>query len=279
MKSTKSTSSAPRTTARLADRVSFTRELAGAARLTAPASLLPAVLRRVGLADTYWKLTSPIGTVYVAHSKAGISMVSRASSPAEFERAFARRSGRPAELEHNPAPARVQALVRKMISTERRKLHYDLRGLSEFERAVLLKALEIPDGEVRPYSWIAKEIGRPDAVRAVGTALGKNPVPLLIPCHRVVRSDGTIGNYSLGGRRAKRTLLTLEGAQPETIEQLAASGIRYLGNPEKGYYCYPTCGGIATLVLSNKLPLHDEREARAAGLRPCEDCRPLARAS
>ena len=268
-----------KTTTRLADRASLTRVLAGAARYEAPSTLLPAVLRRVGLADTYWRLTSPIGAVYVAHSKAGISMVTRASSPAEFERAFARRYGRPAEPEHNPAPARVAALVRKLTSPDRRKLHYDLRGLSEFERAVLMKALEIPDGEVRPYSWIAKEIGRPDAVRAVGTALGKNPVPLLIPCHRVVRSDGKIGNYSLGGRRAKRTLLTAEGAQPETLEHLASGGIRYLGNPEKGYYCYPTCGGIETLVLSNKLQLHDEREAHAAGLRPCEDCRPLARAS
>ena len=275
----RSTTSTAKTMTSLTDRASLTRKLAGAARFEAPATLLPAVLRRVGLADTYWKLTSPIGTVYVAHSKAGISMVTRAASPAEFERAFAKRYGRPVELEHNPAPARVKTLVRKMTSTERRKLQYDLRGLSEFERAVLMKALEIPDGEVRPYSWIAREIGRPDAVRAVGTALGKNPVPLLIPCHRVVRSDGKIGNYSLGGQRAKRTLLTVEGAHPETIEQLAASGIRYLGNPEKGYYCYPTCGGIATLVLSNRLQLHDEREAHAAGLHPCENCRPLARAS
>jgi O-6-methylguanine DNA methyltransferase len=271
--------STTKTTPDLISRASLSRELAGAARFEAPATLLPAVLRRVGLADTYWRLISPIGTVYVAHSKAGISMVTRAASPAEFERAFAKRYGRPVEAEHNPAPARVKALVRKLASPERRKLHYDLRGLSEFEQSVLMKALEIPDGEVRPYSWIAKEIGRPDAVRAVGTALGKNPVPLLIPCHRVVRSDGKIGNYSLGGQRAKRTLLTVEGAQPKAIEQLAASGTRYLGNPEKGYYCYPTCGGIATLVLSNRLRLHDEQEAHAAGLRPCEDCRPLARAS
>lgn len=268
------------TTTNLTDRVSLTRKLNGAARFEAPATLLPAVLRRVGLADTYWRLTSPIGTVYIAHSKAGISMVTRAGSPSEFERAFTKRYGRPVEPEHNPPPARVAFLVRKLKSPERRKLHYDLRGLSEFERAVLMKALEIPDGEVRPYGWIAKEIGRPDAVRAVGTALGKNPVPLLIPCHRVVRSDGTIGNYSLGGQRAKRTLLTVEGAHPETIEQLAARGIRYLGNAEKGYYCYPTCGGsIERLVLANKVQLHDEREAKAAGFHPCGDCRPLARAS
>jgi O-6-methylguanine DNA methyltransferase len=260
---------------------SLARQLAGAGRYRAPATLLPAVLRRVGLADTYWRLQSPLGPVYVAHSKAGISMVSRASSPAEFERAFERRHGRPAAPERGGAPARVAALVRRLTSAGRRKLHYDLRGLSQFERAVLLKALEIPDGEVRPYGWIAREIGRPEAVRAVGSVLAKNPVPLLIPCHRVVRSDGTIGRYSMGGSSAKRKLLTVEGAHPETIEKLASRHIRYLGNPEKLYYCYPTCGGdIEGLVKENYLQLHDEREAQEAGLHPCKSCRPpLARAS
>ena len=63
---------------------------------------------------------------------------------------------------------------------------------------MLTKTLEIPSGEVRPYGWVAREIGRPKAVRAVGSALGRNPVPVLIPCHRVVRSDGHVGNYGLG---------------------------------------------------------------------------------
>ncbi len=260
----------------LSDTLELTRALRATGRAKAPASLLPAVLARVGLSDSYWRLESPIGPVYVAHSKAGISMVSRARSPEEFEREFGRRSGRTARREKSLAPARVRALIRNLKSLQRRKLHYDLRGLSEFERAVLLKALEIPDGEVRPYSWIAKEIGRPEAVRAVGSALGKNPVPLLIPCHRVVRSDGHIGEYSMGGPRNKRTLLEIEGAQPETLEKLAASGVRYLGNQKQRHYCYPTCGGIGTLVLSNKVPFHSEREAVAAGYHPCGDCRPLA---
>jgi O-6-methylguanine DNA methyltransferase len=144
---------------------------------------------------------------------------------------------------------------------------------------VLMKALEIPTGEVRPYSWIAKEIGHPGAVRAAGTALAKNPVPLLIPCHRVVRSDGQIGQYSLGGARNKRTLLELEGAHPETLEKLAASGVRYLGNAKGRHYCYPTCGGIQTLLVSNTVAFHTDDEALAAGYRPCGDCRPLAKAS
>jgi O-6-methylguanine DNA methyltransferase len=259
--------------------VSAVEALRGLSVTPAPATLLPAVLKRIGLGDAYWRLESPVGPVFVAHSRAGISMVTRADSASEFERAFERRFGRAVAREKSPAPAKVRALVRDGKGQGRRELRYDLRGLSEFERAVLLKALEIPSGEVRPYSWIAREIGHPGAVRAAGSALAKNPVPLLIPCHRVVRSDGHIGNYSLGGARNKRRLLAVEGARPELLERLAASGIRYLGNPEGKGFCYPTCGGIDALVRSNTVRFHSEREALAAGYHPCRDCRPpVARA-
>ena len=242
----------------------------------APATLLPAVLARVGLADRYWRLDSPVGTVYVAASPAGISMVSRAKSAGEFERSFERQRGRPIAKATSRPPAAVRALMKNLKRRDRAKLQFDLRGLSEFERAVLLKALEIPGGEVRPYSWIAREIGHPEAVRAVGTALGKTPVPLLIPCHRVVRADGTLGQYSMGGSRVKRALLEVEGVEPNTIEKLAARGIRYLGNEKSRAYCYPTCGGTHSLVRSNKVPFHSGREALAAGYHPCRDCRPAA---
>ena len=240
----------------------------------APAALLPEVLRRLGLGDAYWRLESPVGPVFVAHSKAGISMVTRASSAAEFERAFERRFGREVRPEKSPAPARVRELVRNVRGRGRLALRYDLRGLSEFERSVLLKALEIPSGEVRPYSWIAREIGHPGAVRAAGSALAKNPVPLLIPCHRVVRSDGRIGKYSLGGARNKRRLLEVEGTRPALLERLAASGIRYLGNPDSRGFCYPTCGGVDALVRTNTVRFRTEREAIAAGFHPCRACRP-----
>ncbi len=260
----------------LAATAAVLRDLRGSPAHEAPSSLLPAVLKRVGLADLYWKLDSPVGTVFVAASPAGISMVSRAKSREEFERNFERLRGRPIFQATSRPPAAVRTLLKNLKSRDREKLRFDLRGLSEFERAVLMKALEIPGGEVRPYSWIAREIGHPEAVRAVGSALAKNPVPLLIPCHRVVRADGTIGNYSMGGSRVKRTLLEVEDVEPGMIEGLAAKGIRYLGNEKKRYYCYPTCGGTRTLVLSNKIPFHNEREALAAGYRPCEACRPAA---
>jgi O-6-methylguanine DNA methyltransferase len=252
------------------------RELRGFPAFEAPHSLLPAVLRRVGLADFYWKLDSPVGPVFVAASRAGISMVSRAKSGADFERSYERRRERPVSRSESVPPPAVRTLLKNLKSGDRRQVRFDLRGVSEFERAVLLKALEIPGGEVRPYSWIAREIGHPQAVRAVGTALAKNPVPLLIPCHRVVRADGTLGNYSLGGSRIKRTLLEVEDVEPDTIEKLAARGIRYLGNEQERYYCYPTCGGTRSLVIANRIPFHDEREALEAGYRPCKACRPAA---
>lgn len=258
--------------------LTIVRGLKSLPRERAPGSLLPAVLRRVGLGDSYWILESAIGPVFVAHSRAGISMVDRARSAAEFGRSFEKRFGRPIGPDVAPPPRNVRALVRGRLRGSDAGLRFDLRGLSEFERSVLLKALEIPPGEVRPYSWVAREIGHPDAVRATGSALAKNPVPLLIPCHRVVRSDGHIGNYSLGGSRNKHALLESEGAQPEMLERLAASGVRYLGNEKERYFCFPTCGGIRSLMHDNQVRFSSQHEALAAGYRPCGACRPAAAA-
>lgn len=252
--------------------VAMLRELRRIGDGPAPATLAPAVLERLGLNDVYWRLESPIGAVFVARSAVGISRVSREASAAAFERAYRARFGRAARPAREPAPAALARWIREGAAAPEPK--FDLRELSEFERAVLTKALEIPRGQVRSYAWIAKEIGAPRAVRAAGSALAHNPVPLLIPCHRVVRSDGRIGRYSLGGDRFKRTILEAEGAHPELIERVAASGVRFLGNEQKRYFCVPTCGGIASLLEENQVRFHSEREAREAGYRPCGACRP-----
>ncbi len=83
---------------------------------------------------------------------------------------------------------------------------------TEFQKKVWKALLEIPKGEVKTYSWIAKKIGRPKAVRAVGSAVGKNPFAPEVPCHRVIRSDGKLGGYSgEGGLKTKKALLKKEG--------------------------------------------------------------------
>ena len=86
-------------------------------------------------------------------------------------------------------------------------------SLTLFQKSVLLATLSIPKGEKRTYKEIATAIHRPKAYRAVGTALRLNPLAPYIPCHRVVRSDGTIGNYSApGGSGKKERMLRMEGA-------------------------------------------------------------------
>ncbi|MEI6438327.1 MAG: MGMT family protein [Candidatus Omnitrophota bacterium] len=82
--------------------------------------------------------------------------------------------------------------------------------LTPFEAAVLKATLAIPFGETRTYAWVAKQIGKPGAVRAVGSALRKNPWPLIIPCHRVIKSDGSLGKYAGKDTGRKKELIELE---------------------------------------------------------------------
>ena len=87
----------------------------------------------------------------------------------------------------------------------------DLSGATPFQRQAWEITRLIPYGETRSYTWVAEQIGKPGAVRAVGQALARNPLPVIIPCHRVVASDGRLGGYS-GGVEMKKYLLYLEAS-------------------------------------------------------------------
>ena len=87
---------------------------------------------------------------------------------------------------------------------------------TEFQNSVWNTIHQIPYGEVRSYKWIAEQIGRPKAVRAVGNATGSNPITIIIPCHRVIGSNGKLGGYG-GGLDRKRHFLKLEGYQVEVL--------------------------------------------------------------
>lgn len=236
-----------------------------------PDRLLPAVMTRIGLGAAYTTLDTPLGTVYVAFTDDGVSLVRHAVDPTAFEADHRRLTGHAAYRADE-----LPSWLSRGLSGDKAALRFDLHELTPFERAVLFKALEIPRGEVRPYAWIAREIGRPAAVRAVGTALAHNPIPLLIPCHRVVRSDGRIGQYSLGGAEAKRTILAAEGVEPETLEDLARARTRYVGSDSTHIYCYPTCRDARRITERHRVSFHSEAQAAAAGYRPCKTCRPPA---
>jgi O-6-methylguanine DNA methyltransferase len=248
-------------------------ELAGL-RSIAPTTLLPRTLVAVGLADAYAAIDSPIGRLFVAFNGLGVSAVEQAPDGDAFERAHLERTGRPAHAVAALPTRLVAAIERRLGGDRRMRIDLDLRGRTAFERDVWTKALEIPRGEVRPYGWIAAEIGRPRAVRAVGTALGHNPVPLIVPCHRVVRSDGLIGQYSLGGPANKRAILASEGLDPDRLEALARAGIRYVGSDTTKVYCLPSCHAAQRISKSHRVPFHSAAEGQRAGYRACRLCRP-----
>ncbi len=102
--------------------------------------------------------------------------------------------------------------LREYFAGERRQfdLPLDLSGVTPFRAAVLRELAKVPYGETTTYAKLARAVGNPKAVRAVGSACATNPLPILIPCHRVLRADGAIGGYR-GGEAAKRFLLRLEG--------------------------------------------------------------------
>ena len=238
----------------------------------APAGFADRVLAQVGMAaDSYAVFETVLGPVYVAWNRVGLSAAMRSKSAAEFESWFSKDVGR--KLVRVDAPADLAAKIEDQLEG-RRRLQFDLRGLTPFAQAVLRKTLEIPRGQVRPYGWIAREIGHPAAVRAVGTALAHNPIPYFIPCHRVIRTDGIIGNYSGGGPEAKRNILSLEGVQLKRLQELARAGLRYEGVRSTKVFCFPTCYHGRSAKAQNVVMFHDEAEARAAGYRPCKHCRP-----
>ena len=245
-------------------------------RTSAPPSLAHTTLVAVGLADEYTTMPSPIGPVFVAWNGRGVSTVAAAGDAAAFESRFRAEVGRPIRPAAS-VPARLQRALERRIAGDRRvRIDLDLRHRTEFERAVWSKAQEIPRGEVRPYGWIAAEIGRPSAVRAVGSALGHNPIPLVIPCHRVVRSDGLIGEYSLGGPANKRTMLAAEGLDPDALERLARTGVRFLASDTTRIYCLPSCHNARRISDAHRVAFRGAADPGADGYRACRKCRPDA---
>ncbi|MEU1720573.1 methylated-DNA--[protein]-cysteine S-methyltransferase [Nonomuraea sp. NPDC005692] len=236
--------------------------LAGLAALAtdAPAGLLDRIAAR------WVSVPAPIGELRVAFTDQGVAYVHAGD---DFTASFRKRFGRPLLAADRPPAGLVPALRTGRLG----KVALDLRGVSGFQRDVLDAVRTIPRGEVRPYSWVAAQIGRPRAVRAVGTALGANPVPLLVPCHRVVRSDGVTGDYVFGPA-AKERLLLAEGVDLDRVRALAGERVFYLASDTTGVVCFPTCHNARRITPAHRHGFRSVAQARAAGYRPCRTCRP-----
>jgi methylated-DNA-[protein]-cysteine S-methyltransferase len=156
---------------------------------------------------------TPIGAVYVAVSERGLLAVRFGVDERAFTEALRRQTGQAPERSPQRA-GRAARQVAEYLAGRRQAFDVpvDLSAVTDFQREVLLAACQIPRGQVSTYADLAQRIGRPKAARAVGQALSRNPVPIVVPCHRVLAADGSLRGY-LGseGTATKERLLRLEG--------------------------------------------------------------------
>ena len=125
----------------------------------------------------------------------------------------------------NKIPGGIDDLIAKLYLGKKENIDLSLLNLfklTDFSAKVLKQACKIPRGKVGTYSGLAAKVGCPGAARAVGTALANNPFPIIIPCHRVIRSDGSLGGFG-GGIRMKRELLSKEGVTLNSQGRVSAT--------------------------------------------------------
>jgi methylated-DNA-[protein]-cysteine S-methyltransferase len=158
--------------------------------------------------------SSPIGPVLVAVNARGVLAVGFGITERAFVAAIHRKMGVAANRSSQKAAVAIRQL-REYLTGKRLAfdLPVDLSLQTDFQQQVLFAAREIPRGEIATYTDIARRIGRPKAARAVGQVLRQNPVPIVIPCHRVLAADGSLRGYLGGGTKLKAQLLKLEGVR------------------------------------------------------------------
>ncbi|HUP47022.1 MAG TPA: methylated-DNA--[protein]-cysteine S-methyltransferase [Thermoanaerobaculia bacterium] len=229
---------------------------------------------RDAVCDRYDSIDVEGQQVRVAFSSKGLTMIHAGGSEEEFRARYAERCGR--ELEPESLPEKLRAQVAAAISGKGvSKPAVDLSAAGDFEREVLEILTRIPRGEVRTYSWVAQQAGRPAATRAVGNICARNVLPFVVPCHRVVPTAGGVGNYAFGAP-VKRRLLEREGVPLRDLEELARKHIRFTGSKSTKIFCNPTCRDARRIRDQNRILFHDADEAMEKGFRPCKRCLPIA---
>ena len=211
--------------------------------------------------------------VWVAFADRSIRMISGHSLDDLRDR-YAKRYGRSLERATVPEPLRKQ-VIDALHGAGVDKPAIDFTEASELERSVAEALLSIPRGEVRSYSWLAQQVGKPKAVRAVANYVARNVLPFVVPCHRVVPAGGGVGKYGYGPKM-KRDLLKREGVDVDQLDALAREGIRFIGSRTTRVFCCPTCRGARRIREENRVPFHDADEAAGKGFRPCRRCQPAA---
>ncbi len=159
----------------------------------------------------YNRFDSPLGPLWMAAHTKGLSYLVRDKTESSFLEEMQGRAGalpqyQPAKLSH------WHALLNRYFSGEKVAFEGPIHFLegTPFQKNIWRTLTEIPYAEVRSYRWIGDRLSLPGAGRAIGNACGKNPIPILLPCHRVIRQNGSLGGYT-GGLHIKKKLLEIEG--------------------------------------------------------------------
>ena len=220
---------------------------------------------------------SPLGPILIARSEQGVAMVEYLESEEAAHSRLSRLAG--AEAVRDPAAAEVlYGELLDYLGSRRTRFDWplDLRwARSDFQRRVLEATARLPYGAVTSYGHIARNIGTPTATRAVAQALRWNPLPIVIPCHRVVGSSGDLTGYAGDKVGLKQQLLSLEGvpvAGPGA-RRIERRAMYHLDQNEREY-CLPSCGSISVRPLSTLTLFGSREQAEAVGLIPCTTCRP-----
>jgi len=156
---------------------------------------------------------TPVGIVSIAVTTAGLLQIALGADPDEFRRKLADRLGGEAPAQERLAAEALEQ-IKQYLSGQRHAfdLPLDWSEMNAFQTAVLKVTADIPYGQVRIYGDIAAQVGHAGAARAAGMALARNPMPLVLPCHRVIGRDGSLHGFNApGGIKTKAWLLTLEG--------------------------------------------------------------------
>jgi methylated-DNA-[protein]-cysteine S-methyltransferase len=239
-----------------------------------------------GLADLRRRLLvarvfdSPLGPILIARSEEGVTLIEYLE---HLGASLHSRLAKAAGVQIVEDGSDVEALYRELLEYlegKRTRLDWplDLRlARSDFQRAVLRMTAAIPYGAVTSYAGLAGEVGKPSAARAVAQALRWNPLPIVVPCHRIVGADGALVGYAGNKVDLKERLLAAEGVR--TVAGQAGPQIdrrlMYVSYPAEPSYCLPSCAWLTTLEQPQRLRYFGSpARAEAAGLTPCTDCRP-----
>ncbi len=221
---------------------------------------------------------SPIGPLRIGRTAKGVALVEFVSPDSlEDERnRLGTRFALEAAARPPAAPTRELAAY---LNGSRQTLDWVIDEAlmrSDFQRQVLRAASEIPYGSLTTYGGLAERIGRPPAVRAVAQALRYNPLPIRIPCHRIVGSSGSLTGYAGNKIALKRDILAVEGIPtlPSRAGFVIAQDRLYVGRRAEQLFCRPRCTALKSIRAGNRMFIASADRAAALGYAPCEVCRP-----